>query len=390
MLTANHELSSQPALETAARLTSAGRGAIAVLRVCGANATWDDANAPVFHPANGRAWSEQPLLRPVYGRWGRDETEDVVVCRLSATEFEVQCHGGDAAVQRLLRDLDELGFATATAEAQATLRSPALDRELQLALSQAQTWRTANLLAEQACGLLRDSFVWLRDVSWTTDGRTEAAARIAELLSWSAFGLHLSRPWSVVLTGRPNVGKSSLINALLGYQRAIVSPQPGTTRDVVTGVTAFDGWPVELADTAGLRNAPEALEAAGIERARNQLATADLRLVLIDVGEPPQTEDAALLAEWPDALIVAHKSDRADAWGDRLPSTALHVSSHSGAGMPALMAALMQRLVPREPPPGTPLPVCERQVDGLRALQTALVALDEATVRELAQRLCVG
>ena len=83
-----------------------------------------------------------------------------------------------------------------------------------------------------------------------------AAARIREWLAWEDFGLHLTRPWNVVLAGRPNVGKSSLINALLGYTRSIVFDQPGTTRDVVTAATAIDGWPIELSDTAGLRESP--------------------------------------------------------------------------------------------------------------------------------------
>ena len=68
-------------------------------------------------------------------------------------------------------------------------------------------------------------------------------------------GLRLVSGWRVVLAGRPNVGKSRLLNALAGYERAIVDPTPGTTRDVVTVRTALDGWPVELADTAGLRDA---------------------------------------------------------------------------------------------------------------------------------------
>ena len=70
-----------------------------------------------------------------------------------------------------------------------------------------------------------------------------------------------------MLAGRPNVGKSSLTNALLGYTRSIVFDQPGTTRDVVTATTAIDGWPIEFSDTAGLREGSEPLEAAGIERA---------------------------------------------------------------------------------------------------------------------------
>ena len=79
-------------------------------------------------------------------------------------------------------------------------------------------------------------------------------------LSW----VDISSSSAVVLSGAPNVGKSSLINALVGYERAIVFAEPGTTRDVVTAGTAVDGWPIELADTAGLRESTDPLEAAGI------------------------------------------------------------------------------------------------------------------------------
>jgi len=213
---------------------------------------------------------------------------------------------------------------------------------------------------------------------------------VYSLLEWSDFGVHLSRPWSVVLTGRPNVGKSSLINALLGYRRAIVADQPGTTRDVVAGVTAFDGWPIELADTAGLRAAQESLEAGGIELARSKLATADLRVLLIDVGEPPQRDDETLLASWPDALVVAHKADLPDRWEGRLPGGAIRVSSRTGAGLAELMAAIIRRIVPREPPPGTPLPVSLRQVSCLRELQSGLEANDEDQYRVAARTLIQG
>ena len=88
--------------------------------------------------------------------------------------------------------------------------------------------------------------------------------------------------WRVVIAGPPNVGKSSLINAMAGYERAIVSPLPGTTRDVVTLTTAIDGWPVQLADTAGLRASDDELESAGVKLAGAALAAADLVILVCD------------------------------------------------------------------------------------------------------------
>src|SRR5690606_27241148 len=104
----------------------------------------------------------------------------------------------------------------------------------------------------------------------------QASAEIADLLQTGQTARHLLTPWQVVLCGRPNVGKSSLINALVGYERTVVFDQPGTTRDVVSVETAIHGWPVIFSDTAGLRETESELEAAGIARARARLKQADL------------------------------------------------------------------------------------------------------------------
>ena len=115
----------------------------------------------------------------------------------------------------------------------------------------------------------------------------------------------------MVLAGRPNVGKSSLMNALAGHGRSIVHHAPGTTRDAVTLTTAIDGWPVELCDTAGLRPAGDALESAGIERAQERLARADLVVLVCDQSMPWSAEDQALLDQWPEAVLVHNKCDLA-------------------------------------------------------------------------------
>jgi tRNA modification GTPase len=203
------------------------------------------------------------------------------------------------------------------------------------------------------------------------------------LLHWSDFGLHLSKPWSIVLTGRPNVGKSSLINGLLGYQRAIVFDQPGTTRDIVTGETAFEGWPVVLADTAGLRSHAPELEAAGIALARERLRVADLKLVLLDLSQSPTAEDFELLSEYPEGLVVAHKCDLADRWGDQLPHGVFRVSSVTGEGMAALQQQLVSRLVPKIPPKETPIPLTQPQVEMLDEIRRAstITARDQGIQR---------
>ncbi|HEY4259176.1 MAG TPA: GTPase, partial [Schlesneria sp.] len=258
---------------TAALFTPVGRGAVATIRVEAESSQGDLSIDELFRAANGQTLFQQPIGRIVFGRWGRDSAfgEDVVVCKRAINNCEIHCHGGDAAVRRILQDLAQARFVTVPWQQQLRESSGLLDSECADRLSRATTWRTAEILQEQASGVLRESFGKLLELAADHSSIEAALARLDSLLKWSRFGLHLASPWQVVLTGRPNVGKSSLINAMLGYQRAIVFDQPGTTRDVVTAETAFEGWPVLLADTAGLRETSEELEAAGIAMARGQL-----------------------------------------------------------------------------------------------------------------------
>ncbi len=364
-------------LPTAACWTPPGRGAIAVIRVENAPVDWTDAARPVFQSHRGLVWSDLPRERLIYGRWGWTAAEDVVVCRLNETDFEVHCHGGDAAVARILADLTALGITTITAEEQHAARMGSIRAELDAAVTKALTLRTADWLLQQTGSRWPDALHRLATLS-----PTEALVQVDEWLSWSEFARHLVEPWNVVLTGRPNVGKSSLINALLGYQRAIVTPQPGTTRDVVTALTAFDGWPVRLSDTAGLRTTTDELEAAGIERARQHVADADAVLVLLDRHQPPTADDFALIEAHPQAIIIAHKCDLPEAWGDRLPLQALPVSSLHGAGLEALQIALVRRLIPRLPPKAIPLAVVPTLRRWLHSLRDAFVRDDATAVQK--------
>lgn len=366
-----------------ALLTPRGRGAVASIRLVGDCRLIDERG--MFRAVNGKPVAAQPVDRIVFGHWGHDPVEDVVVCRRTAHDLEIHCHGGDAAAQRILDELNGAGCEVHSALDLATAVHGVFAAECTRALSRAPTLRTANLLLEQASGLLEAVFTGLRGAAW--DDRPDIQRRLDDLLSWSRFGLHLSQSWSVVVTGRPNVGKSSLINALLGYRRAIVFDEPGTTRDVLTAETAFQGWPVQLADTAGLRDAVEELESAGIAKARQQLAAADCRLVLIDVSLPPTADDRLLLAEWPEELVVAHKADLPDAWGPALAAGAVRVSSLTGAGLAALADAIVERIVPELPPPGTAVPFTARQAALLERARLAVQAGDQPAFRAAIEAL---
>ncbi len=375
----------------AAVCTPHGRGAVATIVVRGDCRLMDCAQHRLFRAVNGRELAAQPLRRIVFGRWGAEQTatEEVVGCRLDAATTEIHCHGGAAAIERILSDLANAGCQVVSGWQFAESRAGLLEMECQQALAHAQTERAAGHLLEQASGVLRAALERLaacldrewppHDAAAVTDGQSP----LALMLAWAEFGLHLTQPWSVVLTGRPNVGKSSLINALLGYSRAIVFDEPGTTRDVVTAETAFGGWPVQLADTAGLRPSVDGLESAGIARARQCLANADCQLVVVDLSQPPDVKDQEVLAEWPLALVVGNKADLGNHWGEALPAGAILVSAVTGAGLEALVDAVARFLVPRMPPAGTAYPISWRQTRLLTQIGHAIDAGNRAEVAVL-------
>ena len=347
-------------LLTAAVWTPSGRGAVATIRVRGDLVRLSEQLAEVFQAASGRALCEVPIGQIGFGRWGQLTAEDVVVCRTQPNVFELHCHGGDAAVRRILTDLARLDCEVVDWRSQLEAELGVCEREHADALSRATTLRAAGWIAAQA-GRIERAITELTEL--VASGQHEyAAGRANEMLAWANFGRHLTRSWEVVLAGRPNVGKSSLINALVGFERSIVFDEPGTTRDVVTADTVLDGWAIRLSDTAGQRGSADELEAAGIAKARDAFANADARLLLIDINEPPHADDRRLLAEWPDALIVAHKSDLPDAWGESLPTNAIRVSSLQRMGLKELSAAIVARLVPALPPENAIIPLNDRQI----------------------------
>lgn len=366
----------------AALLTPRGRGAVATVRLTGPGGIIDEGESPLFRSASGRRIAEHGLGRVIYGHWGAEPAEDVVVCRADETTIDVHCHGGDAASARILDDLRAAGCVVESWQEMTAAAAGVFETELAEALSRTVTLRTAERVLEQKAGLLRscleDLQVFLRSLELpAADGApAKALSRIDELLGRAEFGLHLTQPWRVVIAGRPNAGKSSLINALLGYARSIVFDEPGTTRDVVTAQTAFDGWPIELADTAGIRESADELESEGIERARKQLAEADCRVLLFDLSRRRSPEEEQLLAEWPDALLVGAKRDVPNVWGFPLPAGILRVSAVAGTGLEELAHTIVERLIPIVPAPATPIPVTLRQVGLLKQARTALKSGD--------------
>ena len=392
---------------TAALITPRGRGAVATIRVCGDGRVTGPAIDRHFKAVNGQPIAKQPLGRICFGHWrdvddaaDKASSEEVVVCRAADTIVEVHCHGGDAAVNRILGMLADSGVTGVTWEQQhAEITSP-FEAECHTALTKATTGRTAGILLEQSSGLLFREIAELQVLAadaYEADSSALLQQRLQSLIHWSEFGRRLTEPARVVLAGRPNVGKSTLINALLGYSRAIVFDEPGTTRDIVTGETALDGWPVQLSDTAGIRETVDELECEGIERTRRAMENADLVCLLIDVSRPAELEDVQLLEQLADSpgngppyLVVHHKSDLPWLWDADHQTNALAVSSVTGNGIDELMAQIVRQLVPSVPPAGTPIPISGRQSRWLQAAMSCHEAGDSHGARSALQNCLDG
>jgi tRNA modification GTPase len=317
---------------TVALLTPPGTGAIAVLELAGPDA-W-----PIIRKRFRPAGTPLPAS-PILHRTWLGTLDDEVVLAVTRIEpeptIEIHAHGGVQVVKRLLKLFEDQGCRA----------KPADDRS-RAPVEQARTLRTAAILLDQYHGAFD---LALRDPN-----------NLPRLAALAPVGRHLVEPWKVVIAGAPNAGKSSLVNAIAGFERSIVSPVAGTTRDVVTTFVALDGWPVELADTAGLRRAADSLEAEGIALARRFLDRADLVVWLLDGSDPHPARP-----ESGDPLVVVSKADLPPAFN--MPSDTLRVSAATGAGIEALIAAIVRRLVPVAPEPGEAVPYTPELADRVEA-----------------------
>jgi tRNA modification GTPase len=281
---------------------------------------------------------------------------------------ELSCHGGLLAPARVLAALHEAGARPAAAgeftrravlngkldlvqaEAVGDLIDAVAPAQARAALRQLDGGLSRRL-GELRRRLLETEGLLAYDIDFPEeDDGPVPPARIAaqlqqlaelveRLLATAPAAERLREGALLVLAGRPNVGKSSLFNALLGADRALVTEFPGTTRDAVEGHTHFLGWPVRLADTAGLWDAADPIDRLGIEVSRRYLAAADLVLLCVEGGRAPAADERAILSERP-ALLVRTKADL----DGGTAGGGLAVSAVSGQGLADLRRSVAERV----------------------------------------------
>jgi len=361
---------SEPAwtMTVIARLTPAIPSAIATIAVHGPSAVEVVARLVKHKHIAGDAF---PRGRVRYGLWnasqGDDAAENVVVCRTDSQTIEIHCHGGNAVCQMILEDLVTAGCRSVAASDFPMQLDCQFKRDAAIDLQKAVTDRAAAILLDQLNGALSDA---IASITHRIQSQAGAAVRsdVEELLRWSDLGLHLVEPWQVVLAGPPNAGKSSLMNAIVGSARAIVHSEPGTTRDWVDALTAIDGWPISLTDTAGLRESFDLIENEGISRARQRIAAADLVIFVVDatVGWTDTHEQLRAAIGSKRSLTVWNKIDLLE--GMECPPEAISTCANKGRGISELLAAIAHKLVPAAPPALAAVPFRLRHVRQLETL----------------------
>jgi tRNA modification GTPase len=406
-------------LETVAAIASPpGQGAVAVVRVTGPEAL--AVGNRVFRRRGVSIQGGVPgvgALEPRVQHFGQIWDEGVLVDEVLLTVFrgpasftgedviEIGCHGGGLVTRRVLEALFRAGAGAAgpgeftrraylngkldLTQAEAIMDVVLAQSDLAL---RAAARQLGGSLGERVRGLQSELLDLLAHLEAYIDFPEEDIApetgsvmrarmarvrgELEKLLSTARHGRVLRTGVRTVLSGAPNAGKSSLLNRLLGYERAIVSPVPGTTRDTLEEVVMLRGWSLRLVDTAGLREGGDALEQMGMARTLVQLDDADLILQVFD-GQQPPPEAAA--TQDPRVLRVLNKVDLGvhPHWA---MSDAVGVSCLTGEGMEALEAAIAATLQAGLGPAdaGDEVTINARHQDCVRRSLAFLQAAEEA------------
>lgn len=316
-------------------------GAIAVLRVSGPRAK---ETARIFD----RGFASEPgMMRFVRVQDDKEPIDDAMAVYFSAPAsytgedmVEIDCHGGHQTVQRILGLLSGLGFRPAEggeftrraflngkmdlAQAEAVMDIITADAEQSRKAALNQLHGSVSRAIHDVEDILLDALSGIdAAIDYPEEAEEDCIARLPEqlgagrskaerLLADGRRGRVLRDGLRVVILGRPNTGKSSLMNALAGFERAIVTDIAGTTRDVLDERLSFDGVPVRLIDTAGIREATDRAEQIGVDRALDEMRRADVQLVLLDGSAPLTAEDETLIETTENGIpriLVVNKCD---------------------------------------------------------------------------------
>lgn len=324
----------------AAISTAVGEGAIAVLRVSGPEAV--NLVARIFRGSTAPEKMEprRSYFGEIYDVTGRVDQVLVTIFRRPQSYtgedlIEVSCHGGILVTRKILSLLLNAGARSAepgefTQRAFLNGKMDLTQAEAVMDLIRAQTELALRAANEQLAGHLGRELAEIQDQLLTTlahieayidfpdegispetgkmlfDRLAETGIRLSRLVATADQGRILRHGLRTVIYGEPNVGKSSLLNLLLGYDRAIVSETPGTTRDTIEETINVRGIPVRLVDTAGKRSSEDSIEKEGIRRTELQLAQADLVLKVVDASLPCLNEGEAQATN---RILVLNKVD---------------------------------------------------------------------------------
>ncbi|MFH1970721.1 MAG: tRNA uridine-5-carboxymethylaminomethyl(34) synthesis GTPase MnmE [Verrucomicrobiota bacterium] len=372
-----------PSDTIAAIATAPGEAGIAIIRISGAESLtvadriFSHAGEPPSHRAPGA------FMRGFVKSDGHIIDEALLLVMRTPHSYtredvvEIQCHGGFVSARRILQTILAIGVRLAepgefTKRAFLNGRIDLVQAEAVLDLIRAQSDRSAAAAVEQLEGSLSASFNDVYDNTLRVCADLEAALDFSEddappalipesivqahkileqindmLATWEEG--HLLREGAlVVISGRPNVGKSTLLNALLGRNRAIVSPVPGTTRDTLEEMIILEGIPIRLVDTAGLRTTTCAIEQESIRRARSHMQKADLHLYIIDASKPLDSEDGShlksLKAE--KSIVIINKIDLGALIQEKDTAGFINIKAqlNSGKGLKEIQNRIIEQL----------------------------------------------
>lgn len=393
----------------AAIATGAQVAAIGIVRLSGELAI--PAVDRLFHPASGKSMAQYEDRKLVYGALCsvNGELLDMCLCTISRAPnsytgedtAELQCHGSPVLLREVLDELFRLGLRQAragefTKRAFLNGRMELCSAEAVADIIDAETAQAARNAAGQLSGAISKKteaiYSSLADISAhyhavldypdedIEDFRLEeyvgtlkdAQTRLEALIATFRRGRLMTAGIPAAIVGAPNAGKSSLLNALLGYERAIVTDIPGTTRDTIEEKLLLGGLLLRLTDTAGIHKAEDMVERLGIERSRAALENAELAIAVVDGSRELSDEDREVIKaveRAPHGLLVISKADLFEA----PPSIdtklgTLTLSAMTGEGLDKLGNAV-EEMFPMPPVPAGEIITNSRQAE---AIETAL------------------